>query len=121
MSINLNIRPDQQFSPTELKNYMIQGSATGDMVPLIVGILQRELEDKGYYQEGTANLIMTVHDSILLDVRNDVLYNVASLAKKIMEDAPRYVNEYFNIDFPCKLSVGVEAGPNWQDKEEHIF
>jgi hypothetical protein len=23
----------------------------------------------------------------------------------------------FNIDFPCQLGVGVEAGFNWQDKE----
>jgi DNA polymerase I-like protein with 3'-5' exonuclease and polymerase domains len=106
---------DQQFSPTELKNYMIQGSATGDMVPLIVGILQRKLEEANYFQENTAKMVMTVHDSIVLDCHDDVLYDVARLAKQVMEDAPTYIKDFFNIDFPCKLSVGVEAGPNWQD------
>lgn len=110
---------EQEFSPTELKNYMVQGSATGDMVPLILGILQKKLEEEQHYQYDTAKLIMTVHDSIVLDVHKDVLYNVASLAKQVMEDAPRYVNEFFNISFPCKLSVGISAGPNWQDIEEY--
>jgi hypothetical protein len=29
-----------------------------------------------------------------------------------------YLKQYFDIDFPCQLKVGVEAGKNWQDKTE---
>lgn len=108
---------EHHLSPTELKNYLIQGSATGDMVPTMVGILQRRLEEAGYWPE-VAQLVMTVHDSVLLDVKEEHLYNVASLAKEVMESAPSVMKSLFNIDFPCKLSVGVEAGLNWQDKEE---
>lgn len=111
---------ERTFSPTELKNYMVQGSATGDMVPLMVGIVQRKLEEAGYWQEGTAQMVMTVHDSILLDVHVDVLDNVIKLAKTTLEDAPKYVKHHFNIDFPCALSSGVEVGINWQDKEEYV-
>ena len=60
---------------------------------------------------------MTVHDSVVLDVPTDMLHNVAVLAKKTLEDAPKYMKQYFDIDFPCKLGVGVESGINWQDKE----
>jgi DNA polymerase-1 len=109
---------EQEFSPTELKNYPIQGSATGDMVPMMVGLLQRKLEEEGYYQAGSANLVMTVHDSVVIDCTNEVLYNVAKLAKEVLEQAPHYISTYLGVTFPCRLSVGVEAGPNWQDKKE---
>lgn len=104
------------FSPTELKNWPIQGFATGDVVPMMVGILLRNLEEAGYAER--AKLVMTVHDSVVLDVPNDMLYSVATLARKTLESAPQQLKAIFNIDFPCKLGVGVEAGLNWQDKEE---
>ena len=103
------------FSPTELKNWPIQGFATGDVVPMMVGILLRKLEEAGYAD--CALLVMTVHDSVVLDVHVNMLHNVATLAKKTLEDAPMYMKQYFDIDFPCKLGVGVESGINWQDKQ----
>jgi DNA polymerase I-like protein with 3'-5' exonuclease and polymerase domains len=105
---------DLSFSPTELKNWPIQGFATGDVVPMMVGILLRNLEDAGYADK--ALLVMTVHDSVVLDVPNYMLYDVSAIAQKTLESAPMYMKKYFNIDFPCKLGVGVEAGTNWQDK-----
>lgn len=109
--------PTPTFSPTELKNYPVQGSATGDMVPMMLGILQRRLEEAGHWERQDALLINTVHDSVLLDVKKEVLYDVARLCKETLEDAPRYLKQHLGIDFPCKLSVSVEAGPNWQDIE----
>ena len=110
-----NDRGGESFSPTELKNWPIQGFATGDVVPMSVGLLLRALEDADLHTK--ACLVMTVHDSVVLDVQEDVLYDVAVLAKNVLENAPANLKKYFGIDFPCKLSVGVEAGANWQDKE----
>ena len=103
------------FSPTELKNWPIQGFATGDVVPMMVGLLLNQLEKENLTE---AKLVMTVHDSVVLDVPTDLLYTVASVAKKTLESAPQYLKSVFNIDFPCKLNVGVEHGINWQDKKE---
>lgn len=102
------------FSPTELKNWPIQGFATGDIVPMMVGILLRKLEEASLTPD--VKLVMTVHDSVVLDVPLDKLEKCAILAKKTLEDAPKYMKSIFNIDFPCQLSVGVDAGLNWQDK-----
>ena len=110
---------DLSFSPTELKNWPIQGFATGDVVPMMVGILLRKLEEANL--SSSALLVMTVHDSVVLDVPNDLVYDTAALAKKTLEDAPMYMKQYFGIDFPCKLGVGVEVGTNWQDKTEYSF
>jgi DNA polymerase I-like protein with 3'-5' exonuclease and polymerase domains len=107
------------FSPTELKNWPIQGFATGDVVPMMVGLLQRKLEELGVVQKQQAALVMTVHDSVILDVRPEVMYIVASAAKEVLESAPEMIKKYFGIDFPCKLSVGVDAGFNWQDTEAY--
>jgi DNA polymerase I-like protein with 3'-5' exonuclease and polymerase domains len=63
---------------------------------------------------------MTVHDSVVLDVEDGYLTKVANVAKTTLESAPQYLKTHFNIDFPCKLSVGVEAGKNWQDKKELV-
>ena len=103
------------FSPTELKNWPIQGFATGDVVPMMVGILLRKLEEAALTPE--VKLVMTVHDSVVLDVPIDRLEKCAILAKQTLEDAPKYMKSIFNIDFPCQLGVGVDAGLNWQDKE----
>jgi len=108
---------DMTFSPTELKNWPIQGFATGDIVPMMVGILLRNLEDAKLVDKG-ACLVMTVHDSVVLDTPKEIAYSVAKLAKETLENAPMYMKQFFGIDFPCKLGVGVEAGSNWQDKEE---
>jgi len=110
------LRKDYSFSPTELKNWPIQGFATGDVVPMMVGILLRKLEEEGLTPD--VKLIMTVHDSVVLDVPLDKLNSCAKLAKQTLEDAPKYLKSIFNIDFPCQLKVGVEAGLNWQQKEE---
>lgn len=102
------------FSPTELKNWPIQGFATGDVVPMMVGILLRKLEEAGLSHK--ALLVMTVHDSVLLDTEDEVCYDAACIAKDTLEKAPLYLKQYFNIDFPCQLKVGVDVGTTWQDK-----
>ena len=102
------------FSPTELKNWPIQGFATADVVPMSVGLLQRALEEAGVSDK--ALLVMTVHDSVVLDVPNSMVYDVAVVAKDVLENAPANLKKLFGIDFPCKLSVGIESGANWQNK-----
>jgi hypothetical protein len=37
----------------------------------------------------------------------------------VLQSAPQEIKRHFGIDFPCKLSVGVDAGYNWQDTEEY--
>lgn len=111
---------EMTFSPTELKNWPIQGFATGDVVPMMVGLLLRKLEEAGLTSNGV-KLVMTVHDSVVLDVPEKLLYTTAEISKQVLESAPQALKQYFGIDFPCKLSVGVDAGYNWQDKHAVAF
>jgi DNA polymerase-1 len=57
--------------------------------------------------EGRANVLTTVHDSIILEIRDDVLHEVSRRVKAIMVETG---SELFP-EIPWK--VDVEAGPDW--------
>lgn len=110
---------EASFSPPELKNWPVQGFATGDVVPMMVGVLRNELAEHPRYHDKVLP-IMTVHDSILLDV--DVLGLDGEIAEAtrfcvdIMESAPKVLKAVFGIDFDIPLKVEASAGTNWLDQ-----
>ena len=100
------------FSPTQMKNFKIQGFATGDVVPLMLGRLNRWI-----YAECLDNkvkIVNTTHDSVMLDVHPDC--HLSTLVKKVsrlLESAPQVLDEVFGIEFDLPLKVDAEVGPNW--------
>lgn len=109
------------FSPTEIKNYPVQGLATGDIMPIVLGKINRVLMTSKYTSSpNTVLLVNTVHDSILFDceystVAIDVLL---SIIKPVMENAPNYLKEIFNIDFDLPLKIEAKMGKNWKEVEK---
>lgn len=102
------------FSPTQIKNYPVQGFATGDIVPLVLGKLFRELME--LYPDGAVKMVCTVHDSVVFDcVDLTRARRWAKRAKEVMQGAPRYLKEEFGIDFDLPLNAGCEIGENWHD------
>ena len=97
------------FSPTQLKNYPVQGTATGDIVPLALGVLYRELRKK----LKKVLLVNTIHDSVLLDIPKDMEIETARLVKRVLEDTPTYYEQVFHKAFDLPLKVDIEYGPTW--------
>lgn len=108
------------FSPSELKNYMVQGGATGDKVPLCLGKLFRVLRNHPTLKDKCL-LINTVHDSVLFDVHKDVLFEALKLIKETMERTPEFYEQAFVYKMPLPLLVEVSCGPNWLDQHEVKF
>lgn len=108
-------KEDASFSPTEVKNYPIQGTATGDIVPLVLGILYRVLKNNDVLKDKCL-LINTVHDDIMFDVHEDVLDQAVRTIKQVMENAPKYIKETWNFSFDLPLKVGVSVGLNWLEQ-----
>jgi DNA polymerase I-like protein with 3'-5' exonuclease and polymerase domains len=106
------------FKPTEIKNYPVQGLATGDIVPMVLGKLHRQLISKGLI--GKAKLINTVHDSIVLDVHKEVVYTISRLVKRVMEAAPIEYEKIFGVPFTLPLRVEVSWGDNWMEQTETL-
>lgn len=97
------------FSPTEIKNYPIQGTG-GEIVQGICGKLFRNFIEKDNYGN-KAFLVNTVHDCIWVDLHKDVLKEVATDVKNIMESVPQWFEQFgFYTDIP--FPVEVEAGLN---------
>ena len=106
------------FSPTQVKNYPIQGFATGDIVPMVLGYVQEQLWKEQLAED--ALLINTIHDSIILDVKKTMLPSVVRLHKKCMEeDVIGLLRNYFKIDFDLPLKATVKYGPNWMEMKEY--
>lgn len=99
------------FSPTQIKNYPVQGMATGDIVPMMMGRLLRELVRRGF----KAKMVNQVHDSILLDVPEDELDMVVECGKMVLES--NCFEEVFGVPFlPLKVSIGI--GDNWLEADK---
>lgn len=106
------------FSPTQIKNYPVQGFATGDIVPMVVGKLFRELRASQYSEK--VKLINTVHDSVVFDCADETVAVVwANMAMLIMESAPEMLKELFPecADFDLPLNVEVDMGKDWYTME----
>jgi DNA polymerase I-like protein with 3'-5' exonuclease and polymerase domains len=113
-------RPGQvRFSSTQMKNYPVQGFATADIVPLVLGELLARLKDDPTLAESCL-MINTIHDSIIFDVRSrDILDYAAHTIQDTMQSAPALLKQYFGIDFTLPLHVDVEYGKNWMELEKY--
>lgn len=103
------------FSPTQIKNYPVQGFATGDIVNIMVGVLNRELKKQDIIWQNHVKLINQVHDSVVLDVHTDYLDAVENLVERVMESAVDELKARFGIEFGLPLKVDVEHGKNMLD------
>jgi len=101
------------FSPTEMKNYPIQGTA-GELVQLIIGKLWRRFVETENYN-GKARLINTVHDCVWFDMHKDVAARVMQDAEEIMSAGRQYLRYIFDIDPGVEFPVDAEVGDNMYD------
>lgn len=109
--------PNATFSPTKLKNYQVQGFATGDIVPLVLGKLYRRLKETSWGEH--CLMVNTVHDSVMFDCQDrEWAVSWGRVVKRIMERAPKYLKEVFDIDFDLPLPVEVKIGPSWGELEK---
>lgn len=106
-----------EFKPTQIKNYPVQGIATGDLVPLMCGILNKFLLTNDIF---SILLINTVHDSIMLDVDLGIMeeatfYKHMSDIKNLLENAPAAMKDFYGFDWNMPTPVDAECGPSWAE------
>ena len=95
----------------QMKNYPVQGFATGDIVPIMAGKLFRALlphRDK-------CLLINTIHDSFMLDVVKDHAQEMTNLAQKTLESVPEVFKSVFDLEFNVKIGTEAKSGSTWYD------
>lgn len=97
------------FSPTERKNYPVQGTG-GEIVQAMLGKVFRYFVANDMF-EGDVLLINTVHDCAWLDGKADKIEEVTKEVQKILESVPEVFNSTFpnlhiEVPFPCESEVG---------------
>lgn len=112
------------WSKQEIANYPIQGLATADIAPLMVGMLYRFIHGKWTEQQRSPTdlprLLIPVHDSILVEVSAGTLKEDVGLMRKFMESVPGQMMAAFGIDsLGLQFKVGVSVGSNWEDMKDY--
>jgi len=98
---------------TAVVNYPVQGFATADLVPLACIRALRLFRHYGLQSK----LILTVHDSIVVDVFPGELDTVCAVVSEAM-DIVGEAKKRFGYDFALPLAIEIEAGPNWMEQKE---
>lgn len=94
-------------------------SAASDVLMASLIIINKEIRKRGYTKEQVV-IVNTVHDSIVLDCRKEVVVEISELCKDIMENIIDWAAIYMpNIDFSwlvCPLQTDAEVGSHYGNK-----
>lgn len=108
----MDMEPD--FNPPEVKNYPIQGFATGDVMAVFRGKVYRMLLAEGRWLRAKALPINTVHDSVMFDCENmEVAIEVKEMLQLVAGMLPEMIHERWGIKAIIPFKIEVKAGPNW--------
>jgi len=97
------------YKINQIKNFPIQGMSGGDILPLLAVIIRRGMRKMGL----KSKLILTVHDSLVLDYLDEERERLARLCYKVGNNLGTYIQNYYGLDWNVKLEVEIECGPNY--------
>lgn len=100
-------RANQSFSPTEIKNYIVQGEG-GEWAKAAMWLAVRSFY---YFQnfQHRALLVNQVHDALYADAQDDVAFESACLLHACMEAA----SDFMEWKFKWKVDVPVPSDTTW--------
>lgn len=87
-------------------------SFASDMTTLSMILLDQEFHRLGY----EVHILGTVHDSVLLEVRDEIVPEVLPLVKKTMENLP--LARKFGVYMDVPVKVDIKLGTHWGDARE---
>ena len=99
---------------TNIVNYPVQGWATGDLVPLACVRAFRKFKELNL----KSKLVLTVHDSICVDVHPDEHDQVVSAIQWAMKGVVEEAKERWNYDFVLPLDIEGSKGKNWMEQDD---
>lgn len=106
------LRNGRITNATQVVNYPIQGFATGDLVPLACIRALRLFKQHNL----RSLLVLTVHDSIVVDCHPDEEDQVRALLEEAMVGVADEAQERWGYNFVLPLDIEISAGPNWLEQ-----
>jgi DNA polymerase I-like protein with 3'-5' exonuclease and polymerase domains len=94
---------------TMIKNYPVQGFATGDIVPIVLNELHELL------QPLNSCVVNSVHDSMVIDIHPDEEQQVIDIIELLNNDINVLVKKTYNVEMNVPLLLEAKIGSNWLD------
>lgn len=100
---------------TQQVNYPVQSAATADIVPLSCVRAYRKFKELDL----KSKLILTVHDSIVVDCHPDEEEQVKEALTWAMEGVTEEATELWGYEFVLPLKIEISRGKNWLEQDEY--
>jgi DNA polymerase I-like protein with 3'-5' exonuclease and polymerase domains len=97
---------------TMIKNYPVQGFATGDVVPVVLVEIERRLWDL------QSCIFNSVHDSIVIDIHPDEAEQVIQIIRDINNELNSLVEQAYGVTMNVPLLLEAKVGPNWLENKD---
>ena len=94
---------------TMIKNYPVQGFATGDVVPVVLIEIEHKLKDM------QSCIVNTVHDSIVIDIHPAEKDQVIQIIKDMNDELNDLVEKNYGVVMNVPLLLEAKIGANWLD------
>jgi DNA polymerase-1 len=98
-----------KYDERKIKNYPVQGMAGGDILPLTTVLIRRYMRK----YKLRSRMILTVHDSIVFDYYKSEEKLLTNICMHVFTNLPRYIRQYFGIEWNVNLTGEVEVGKNY--------
>jgi DNA polymerase I-like protein with 3'-5' exonuclease and polymerase domains len=89
--------------------------ATGDIVPMMLGIIFRQLKGRD-----DVKIVNTIHDSLMFDVELDSVPSFIKEITEVLRLTHSYFEDIFKKPLALKLNAGASVGINWFDMKEIV-
>lgn len=104
------------FSPTEIKNYEVQGEG-GEWMKAAMWLAIREFYRRRNF-ENLALLVNTVHDALYADSHKSKRLEVAALLQACMEAASDFMEWWFSWPLPLPVPTDTVYGKDMGDEQK---
>jgi len=111
------IFPTAEWPYSKLKNYPVQGFATGDIEACGVILLFDAIRELNLLED--VLFVNEVHDETVLDISTEYIANriIKEVVPNVERNLGRFVTNMFNLATPFELPLKIEGGygPNWKE------
>jgi len=94
---------------TMIKNYPVQGFATGDVVPVVLNEMDARLNSFH------SCIVNSVHDSMVIDVHPDEKDQVLQIVTDLNGSLEELIEKAYNVKMNVPMLLEAKIGNNWLD------
>lgn len=104
------------FSPTEIRNYIVQGEG-GEWMKAAMWLTLRAFYERRNF-DGQALIVNTVHDASYVDAAGPVAFEAACLLHASMELASEFMESWFSWTIPVPVPSDTSWGKSMAEEEK---